>query len=144
MRTTLKFSLPLGAILVISLLAAFHPVNQEEAIKADIEKETASYFQGDVEAWADCFKHDAQTVYVGSPLGGSTVLEGWDALDENVGKPRKASPDAWKMTVQRDNWQIRQSGNTAFVTYDQTMTFADWPGTNLTKELRCLEKVQGK
>ncbi|MEO6038127.1 MAG: hypothetical protein ABIQ93_06910 [Saprospiraceae bacterium] len=143
MKTVLKIACCGIAVAALCLLAAFGRHDEEAAIKAVIEKETASFFSGDLAAWASCYKQDAHTLVISASLDGPTVTQGWEAVRKDAEEMHKGSPGPWKYQIERSNWRIQQSGNTAFALYDETLTFTDWPGTHYNKEIRCLEKVGG-
>lgn len=143
MKTILKITCGGVAVAALCLLAAFGRSDEEAAIKAVIEKETASFFAGDLTAMASCYKQDAQTVVCAAFLEGPMVNQGWEAIRKNAEEAHKGSTGAWKHRIERSNWHIQHSGNTAFALYDETLSFIDWPGTHFNKEIRCLEKVNG-
>lgn len=144
MKTIKKFSLPVSLFLILAIFTNFHQPDEHAAIKAVIEKEMTLLSNGNTKAWAACFKHDSQTVYCGASVYERFVYQSWETLREMTEKQMQAMNGPVKYEIERRNWNIHQSGNIAYATFDQELVFENWPGKNPTKEIRCLEKIGGE
>lgn len=144
MKAYRKITLAIVLLCMIALFTSFYRLNEHAAIKAVIEKEIAVLADRDTKAWAACFKHDSQTVYCGASVYERFVHQSWETVRDMTEKQVKALTAPVKYHVDRSNWNIHQSGDIAYATFDQELVFEDWPGKNPTKEIRCLEKIGGE
>lgn len=122
---------------------------ESSAIKAVIERETASFFKHDASALIDCWANvpEATQLYAYSTPEGKQVA-GIDAntktdLPQRLTARMTSMDDISKAVITRTNYNIRVSGNTAFVTFEQTNNLPDMPTQHLY-ETRYLEKMGGK
>lgn len=135
--------LPFAALLLVCFFA-FEPANENDAIKAVIEKETTSYLNRDLTAWATCFAQDDNTVYIGAMASGPYYVEGWKNLQADAETEKAKNPGPFKHKITRTNMRISQCEKIAFVTFDQSVSFDGVQGTTDSKEIRCMKKLKGK
>ena len=135
--------LPFAALLLVCFFA-FEPANENDAIKAVIEKETTSYLNGDLAAWATCFAQDDNTIYIGAMKSGPYFVEGWKNLQQDAETEKQKNPGPFKHKITRNNMRISQCEKIAFVTFDQIVSFDGVQGTTDSKEIRCMKKIKGK
>lgn len=139
-----KFLLIPFAALLITSFWAFEPANENEAIKEVIEKETTSYLNRDLTAWATCFAQDDNMVYIGAMASGPYFVEGWKNLQLDAEAEKQKNPGPFKHKIIRSNMRISQSEKIAFVTFDQSVSFDGVQGTTESKEIRCMKKMKNK
>jgi hypothetical protein len=144
MKTTQFLLLPLLAAI---LLFAFkpNPADEEAAIKAVIERETETYFKGDLAARNACLTQGASLLSMWADPNGMTLQQGFDAIKKDAEQSFKDNPGPVKLQVAKTNWNIKVAGNVAWATFDQLATFDAAPGfVSNNKEIRCLEKTGGQ
>lgn len=135
--------LPLAALLLICFWA-FEPANENDAIKAVIEKETTSYLNRDLDAWATCFAQDDNLIYIGAMQSGPYFVEGWKNLQQDAEAEKQKNPGPFKHKITRTNMRISQCEKIAFVTFDQSLSYDGVQGAIESKEIRCMKKIKGK
>ncbi len=134
-------------VLALLAFAAFQPksANEEAAIKAVIERETETFFKGDLDARNACLTQDASLLSMWADPNGVTLFQGFDAVKKDAEQSFTAYPGPVKLQVSKTNWNIKVSGNVAWAIFDQQATFDDAPGfVSNNKEIRCLEKTGGR
>ncbi|WP_276372840.1 nuclear transport factor 2 family protein [Chryseolinea sp. H1M3-3] len=123
-------------------------VSEEEAIKKVIISETEAFWDKDFQKLSNCWVHDDYVRVVGWwEHGGVTVRKGWSVIGDRMEKLIKENPEKNRQNVARENFNIRISGNMAWVTFEQYGTDTgekamDMPG--LSYETRILEKHNGQ
>lgn len=143
----MKKTVYLLPVLALLALAAFQPksANEEAAIKAVIERETETFFKGDLDARNACLTQDASLLSMWADPNGVTLFQGFDAVKKDAEQSFTAYPGPVKLQVAKTNWNIKVSGNVAWAIFDQQATFDDAPGfVSNNKEIRCLEKTGGR
>lgn len=120
---------------------------EKDAILAVIEKETASFFSRDYEAWKSTF---AQTDYAfqawSNRDGTFDASVGWDRIDKTVGTyiTENPVPDSAQRKVERKNIMYKFYGpDVAFLTFDQFNSDPGALGFLHSKETRLMEKING-
>ena len=120
------------------------------AILAVIRRETSAFWDKDFDAWADCWAHVPYTRTMGYwPLGGVSVVEGWDAQSALIRRMMAENP----RRIHRPGWcGARISTHTSFadaawITFDQYAVDTgdpvfDMPGRS--RETRILERHDGQ
>jgi hypothetical protein len=140
-------SLILFFLAVLGLFSFRRTTPEEErlAVQSLIEKEIASFYNLQPSAWADCWTQDEHALRLTAPLDRRLVSEGFQEVQtwaDAAFKARKGQP--WQYAVTFANWHIRLDDQVAWATFDQALSFAEYPGViERTKQLRCLEKVDG-
>ena len=112
--------------------------SEEEAIIALLEKESATWRSGDIEAHAQCW---AVRPY------GRIFVSTQDGSSFDVPPALMRNPPANMIgnggTSKNTNYKMNISGNHAWVTHDEESTSKDGK-TTYTYEMRILEKIDGK
>ena len=132
-------------LLVMAHLLATQPALAQEAdikaIKALIERETASSLKGDGKAMADCWANvpEAALIYI-VPDGKGTVsyTPRMPTTIKSMMINKKPSQDTFK----NSNYQIRVNGNAAFAQFEQVETAPNGE-KGYVHETRYLEKIRG-
>ena len=121
-----------------------------EAILKVIVGESTAFWNKDFEAWAQYWVHAPYIRSMGwYPAGGVSYVAGWDTLSthtrEHLAKDPIPNPNAAK--VRRENFNIRISGDSAWVTFDQYGEETGQPNFDMpgrSRETRILEKQDGQ
>ena len=112
--------------------------SEEEAIIALLEKESATWRSGDVEAHADCW---AVKPY------GRILVSTQDGSSFDVPPALMLNPPENMMgnggTSKNSNYKMNISGDNAWVTHDEESTSKDGI-TTYTYEMRIIEKIDGQ
>ena len=117
-----------------------------DAVLAVVDRETRAFWDKDFDAWSHCWAHVPYTRTMGYwPLGGVSVVEGWDAQSALIRRMMEdiPAPNPTAGLVRRDNINARIFRDVAWLTFDQygldtgDPTF-DMPG--LSRETRILER----
>ncbi len=144
----------LGPLLISTAVTLKKPnesltsVSEEEAIKKVIIAETEAFWDKDFQKLSNCWVHDDYVRVVGWwEHGGVTVRKGWSVIGDRMEKLINENPEKNRQNVARENFNIRISGNMAWVTFEQYGTDTgekamDMPG--LSYETRILEKHSGQ
>lgn len=121
---------------------------EKDAILAIIEKETASFFARDYEAWKSTFLQADYAFQAWSNQDGTfDASVGWDLIDKTIGMYIRDNPvpDSAQRRVERKNIMYKFYGpKVAFLSWDQ---FNSDKGENIflhSKETRLMEKVNGE
>lgn len=152
---TMKFTFILCCILAVSTAITLKDSNEavttaaeEEAIKKVIIDETDAFWNKDFEQFSNTWVQADYVRVVGWwEHGGITVRKGWSVIGEGMKKLIKENPKKNPQNVTRENFNVRISGNMAWVTFEQYGTDTgekamDMPG--LSYETRILEKHNGQ
>ena len=121
---------------------------EEEAVKKVIIAETEAFWDKDFQQLSNCWVQDEYVRVVGWwEHGGITVRKGWSVIGERMENVIKENPEKNRQNVARENFNVRISGNMAWVTFEQYGTDTgekamDMPG--LSYETRILEKHNGQ
>ena|SRR5687767_2279476 len=121
---------------------------EEEAVKRVIIEETEAFWNKDFKQFSHYWVQDDYVRIVGWwETGGITVRKGWSVIGERMEKVMKENPEKNHQNVTRENFNIRISGDMAWVTFEQYGTdtgekVMDMPG--LSYETRILEKHNGQ
>ena len=114
------------------------PVDDEAAIKAVLERESATWRAGDVAGHAACWHLQPYSRILVSLPNGKTI----DVPPQAIINPTPADMDLGSKAV-NSNYKIGINGNTAVVSHDETSTAPDGK-KSLSYELRVLEKIKGE
>ena len=123
-------------------------ITEEEAVKKVIVTETEAFWNKDFQQLSDCWVHEDYARVVGWwQAGGVTVRKGWSVIGKKMETVIKENPGKNPQNVTRENFNIRISGDMAWVTFEQYGTDTgeqamDMPG--LSYETRILEKQNGQ
>ena len=127
---------PVAVSLLISIGAgqAAAQSTNEEALKAICLAEIKAYFAGDYERWQQLWLHDAKvtSTMVGID-GGENMITGWATLSAKVAEDIKNPPPLTDVII--EHFTARESGNLAWVEYDQSFAVRGAP-TNLRPKFR--------
>lgn len=108
------------------------------AIKAVLEKESATWRLGDVKAHADCWELRPYSRILVSTTDGKC----YDVPPENAINPPAGSMGKGGFAV-NSGYMFSINGNTAWVSHDEVSTSTD--GTkSYSHEIRLLEKIKGR
>ncbi len=121
----------------------------KDAILATIEKETASFFARDYEAWKSTY---AQTDYAfqawSNRDGTFDASVGWNGIDNTVGKYIHENPEPQSSShpiVERKNITYKFYGPEAcYLTWDQFNSNKEGNNFLHSKEVRMMEKIDGQ
>ncbi len=121
---------------------------EKQAIKNVIENETESFFGRDYEAWKANY---AQTDYAfqawSNDDGTFDSNVGWEDINKQIGKYIEDNPEPISShpIVERKNMLYKFYGdNVAFLTWDQFNSDQDEKNFHHSKEVRLMEKIDGK
>ena len=150
----MKFTFILCCVLVLSTAITLRdsqkfetPNSEEEAIKKVIIDETEAFWNKDFQQFSSYWVHEDYVRIVGWwEQGGVTVRKGWSVIGGRMENLMIKNPEKNHQNVTRENFNIRISGNMAWVTFEQFGTDTgekdmDMPG--LSYETRILEKHNG-
>lgn len=121
---------------------------EKDAILAIIEKETASFFARDYNAWKSTY---AQTDYAfqawSNRDGTFDASVGWNGIDNTVGKYINDNPEPQSSShpvVERKNIKYKFYGPDAcYLTWDQFNSNKEGDNFHHSKEVRLMEKENG-
>tara|TARA_R110002124_G_scaffold198450_1_gene365330 strand:- start:164 stop:700 length:537 start_codon:yes stop_codon:yes gene_type:complete len=118
------------------------------AIRTVIENETESFFGRDYEAWKANY---AQTDYAfqawSNNDGTFDSNVGWEDINKQIGKYIEDNPEPLSShpIVERKNMKYKFYGdNVAYLTWDQFNSDQDEKNFHHSKEVRLMEKIEGK
>jgi hypothetical protein len=134
------FKTPFFYCLLVSLLLTGCRQHADEtaAIKALLEKESATWRAGDVKGHAACWEIKPYSRILVSLADGTTI----DVPPAAIINPDPASMGKGGVAV-NSNYKISVTGNSAWVSHDEISTAAD--GTkSYSYEIRLLEKIDGQ
>ncbi|WP_211316463.1 hypothetical protein U0035_18830 [Niabella yanshanensis] len=122
---------------------------EKDAILATIEKETASFFARDYNAWKSTY---AQTDYAfqawSNRDGTFDASVGWNGIDNTVGKYINDNPEPQSSShpvVERKNIKYKFYGPDAcYLTWDQFNSNKEGDNFHHSKEVRVMEKENGQ
>lgn len=122
---------------------------EKDAILAIIEKETASFFARDYNAWKSTY---AQTEYAfqawSNRDGTFDASVGWNGIDNTVGKYINDNPEPQSSShpvVERKNIKYKFYGPDAcYLTWDQFNSNKEGDNFHHSKEVRVMEKENGQ
>ncbi|MGE9314909.1 hypothetical protein ACLOAU_24875 [Niabella sp. CJ426] len=122
---------------------------EKDAILATIEKETASFFARDYNAWKSTY---AQTDYAfqawSNKDGTFDASVGWNGIDNTVGKYINDNPEPQSSShpiVERKNIKYKFYGPDAcYLTWDQFNSNKEGDNFHHSKEVRVMEKENGQ
>ncbi|MGN7782873.1 hypothetical protein ACTJIJ_00040 [Niabella sp. 22666] len=122
---------------------------EKDAILAIIEKETASFFARDYNAWKSTY---AQTDYAfqawSNKDGTFDASVGWNGIDNTVGKYINDNPEPQSSShpiVERKNIKYKFYGPDAcYLTWDQFNSNKEGDNFHHSKEVRVMEKENGQ
>lgn len=116
---------------------------QNAEVMAVITRETDAFLEQDFDGWSACWVQDERTreICVSSSFG-STILEGWEKLNDYMRKVIETGTVCNISNVQRTNVVITISGNLAHVVYDENSRNAN-DRIESTYETRVLERSEG-
>lgn len=112
--------------------------NDTAAIKAVLEKESATWRSGDVKAHADCWQVQTYSRILVSTTDGKC----YDVPPANAVNPPAGSMGKGGFAV-NSNYRFSINGNTAWVSHDEVSTSAEG-NKSYSHEIRLLEKINGQ
>lgn len=130
--------------------AAFNEAAEKKAVLATLEQETACFYQRDYACWKETW---AQTAYVfqawNNADGTYDSSVGWQQVDERIGKFIRENPvqggGSSHPKVERRNMVFKFYGdNAVYMTWDQYNSDREVKNYKLSKEVRLLEKQNGR
>ncbi|MFZ0491189.1 MAG: endo-arabinase [Salegentibacter sp.] len=128
-------------LLLVLIILGLHlsAQNKEEtAIKNLLEKESATWRAGEIEAHADCWKIRPYSRIIIS-TGDGTVI---DVPPEDMIHPPKGVAGGGG-TSENSNYKMHISGNNAWVSHDE-VSYSKTGKKTSSSEFRILEKIGGK
>lgn len=120
---------------------------EKKAIKKVLIDETTDYLNQDLVAVLDAFVQDDKSIYISVGSEGYMERIGFKDITAYF---RASSQADWSdysdYEVEKSNWNIKITGKTAIVYFDQTMKFKlkGEPMETHSKEVRFMEKVKGE
>jgi len=131
----------LAQALMVLMNVNVHAQNDKEAIKAVIEKETASFMNVDYKTWSSLWWKVPYAYWSYSDSTGTSFVEGWDNLNKTyVDYFKSARPSKAEIT---NEWiEIRVFDNGAYAHFVQKVY--DETDRDETSQIRVLEKKDGK
>jgi hypothetical protein len=123
------------------------PVAEKEAIKEVIANETNAFWNQDLVKLLETLVQDDNLIYISIGSNGYRERIGYD---KNLAYYRKASTSDWSgyedIKVERTDWIIDLCGESAFVLYNQQMSFKlnGEPMETQSRELRMMKKIKGE
>ena len=139
-------------IFIVLLMTAvsghtFAQTSEEDRAKKVAIDETDAYVRRDFQAWADCYVDDPTTTFLGTPNGNPGALmasSDFQKVAQGMKNWMKASPQSEMQVLKRENWIVRINGNMAWVAYDQQNLLVKPERKINSKELKVLEKIDGR
>ena len=116
-------------------------VNDVEAIKALIERETKAYFNIDYKTWTDSWVHSPSAVWSFADSAGITTFEGWKAIEIGFTDYFVTSKPDYRMQIERKWDEVKVYGNGAYARFKQYVITDGVRGPEQL-EIRILEKDQ--
>jgi hypothetical protein len=134
----LRIAVALACLLAPS--AAFAQGNPDDAaITKVVMAETDRFFARDYAGWASLFVQIPNATQAWNNADGSyTHRLGWDTISARIREFMQNNPQPDKTPMARENFQIRNYGNAAFVTFDKYL--GDRATVKPIREVRVLEK----
>jgi hypothetical protein len=115
--------------------------NEEELVKAAVDKESKAFFQIDYKTWAECWAHTPYAYWSFADTTDVNFFEGWNAIDQGFADYFKTSkPSTAKM--ERKWHEVRVYGNAAYARFTQKVQ--DDVNRDEQAEVRVLEKINGQ
>ena len=124
--------------LLLAFSVAAQKINEVDAIKAVIEKETNAFFSIDYETWMNSWVHGPHAYWSYVDSTGIVQYEGWKAIEIGFTDYFITSKPA-EFKVERVWQEIRVYGTGAFARFKQVVTAGGVRGGEQT-EIRILEK----
>jgi hypothetical protein len=118
-------------------------VNDVEAIKALIERETKAYFNIDYKTWMESWVHSPSAVWSFADSTGITTYEGWKAIEIGFTDYFVTSKPDYRTQIERTWDEVKVYGNGAYARFKQYVVTDGKRGPEQL-EIRILEKDQTK
>lgn len=125
-------------ILVVTSTLGFSQTSEEKAIIQLLEKESATWRSGDIEAHADCWAIKPYSRILISTLDGQVI----DVPPEFMINPAPGSAGNGG-TSRNSDYRIGITGNSAIVSHNEVSIAKDGTKT-YSYEIRMLEKIDGE
>jgi tetratricopeptide (TPR) repeat protein len=103
-----------------------------------VEKETTSFFKKDFEGWLSCYQQSPSAFHSYSDKQLVRQYEGWRNIARGAREIMEEMPSTPSRVVLRRNLNYRIMGDNVWLIFDQYM------GDNVSKEMRLMEKVNGR
>src|SRR5690242_14091542 len=126
------------SLLVFALACNSSTTNDEAEIKSILEKESATWRSGDIEAHASCWHVQLYTRILVSTPDGHT----YDVPPQSILNPPRNQMDIGG-TSKNSNYKFSIHGNNAWVSHDEQSISAKGD-TTYSYEMRMLEKINGE
>jgi hypothetical protein len=125
--------------LLLAVSVNAQKVNDVEAIKALIERETKAYFNIDYKTWMESWIHSPSALWSFADSTGITTHEGWKAIEIGFTDYFVTSKPDYNTHIER-NWQeVKVYGNGAYARFKQYVVTDGKRGPEQL-EIRILEK----
>ena len=125
--------------LLLAVSVNAQKVNDVEAIKALIERETKAYFSIDYKTWMESWIHSPSALWSFADSTGITTHEGWKAIEISFTDYFVTSKPDYNTRIER-NWQeVKVYGNGAYARFKQYVVTDGKRGPEQL-EIRILEK----
>lgn len=140
-KSLLTISLLMLLVLTVSAQKkkVIAPVNEVDAIKAAIEKETKAFFAVDYDGWMSSWVHAPYAYWSFVDSSGVSQHDGWKAIEVAFTDYFITSKPAPNMRIERTWEEVRVYGNGAFARFTQRVFNNGVSGGEQT-EIRVLEK----
>jgi len=119
---------------------------EKAAIKKVLVNETSAYLKQDLVGVLDAFAQDEKAIYLTVGSQGYKEIIGFEDITKHFRVSTKSDWSAYTdYVVEKSNWNIKISGKSAIVYFDQTMEFKmnGEPMETHSKEIRFMEKIKG-
>jgi hypothetical protein len=133
-----KLALIVAACLLLPYPMMAQKMNDEQAIKAVIERETKAYFSIDYKNWMESWSHVPYAYWSYADTAGINYFEGWKAIEIGFTDYFVTSKPS-KIDVDRTWEDLRIYKDGAYARFKQTLTTNGIKGPEQT-EIRVLEK----
>jgi hypothetical protein len=131
-------AITMAACLLLSIPAFTQKINDADAIKAVIERETKAYFGVDYKNWIESWSHVPYAYWSYADTAGINYFEGWKAIEIGFNDYFVTSKPS-RINIDREWEDLRVYKDGAYARFKQTLTTDGVRGPVQT-EIRVLER----
>ena len=119
-------------------------MTEEDAVRAVLEADLASYMARDKHAWEQHWVQEDRFHSI-MECGTMQIAKGYTAFRQNVFAAMDADPDPIEADIRLENMQIDMRGDLAWATFEEVVTDTSNPqaAPNLSHNFRLLERQDG-
>lgn len=133
-----KTMISMAAVLLLSCPLMAQKINDEDAIKAVIDRETKAYFNVDFDQWMDSWSHVPYAYWSYADTAGISDYKGWRAIEIGF-NDYFVTTKPTDIEIERKWEDLRIYKNGAYARYKQVVITDGVRGPEQT-EIRILEK----